>query len=168
MNGFQIFVGIILYGVFFMMCYLATGSDKKNLGGFRSYPDEVQKRVYQDEVLGKLAPKKNSIPITLLSNVIMFTLVFSVLGITLKEALNLGKFGTTFFYFLVLGEGLNLFDLVVIDLLWWRNTSRIWFSCAPEKELYQNPKKHIDSFVRGIPAFVLSALAAAYVVINFS
>ena len=168
MNGLQIIAGIILYGLFFLMCYLGTGSDEKNLGGFRSYPDEVQKRVYQDEVLGKLAPKKTSVPITLLSNVIMFTVVFSVLGISLKEVLSLGEFETTFLYFLILGEGLNLFDLVVIDLLWWRNASRIRFSCVPEKEMYQNPKKHIDSFIRGIPAFVLSALAAACVVIIFS
>lgn len=168
MNGLQIIVGIILYGLFFMMCYLGTGTDKKNLGGFRSYPDEVQKRVYQDEVLGKFAPKKNSVPMTLLSNVIMFTVVFSVLGIILKESLSLGGGETTFLYFLILGEGLNLFDLVVIDLLWWRNTSRIRFSCVPEKEMYQNPKKHIDSFVRGIPAFTLSALVAAGVVIVFS
>lgn len=168
MNGLQIIVGIILYGLFFMMCYLATGSDKKNLGGFRTYPDEVQKRVYQDEVLGKLAPKEISTPITLLSNMMMFTVVFSVLGIALKEALCLGEFGATFLYFLILGEGLNLFDFVVIDLLWWRNAERIRFSCVPEKEMYQDPKKHIESFVRGIPVFALSALVAAWVVMIFS
>ncbi len=168
MNGLRIIVGIILYSLFFVMCYLGTGTDKKNLGGFRSYPDEVQKRVYQDEVLGKLAPKKTSASITLLSNVIMFTVVFSVLGIILKEALCLGEFETTFLYFLVLGEGLNLFDLVVIDLLWWRNTSRIRFSCVPEKEMYQNPKKHIDSFVRGIPAFAVTALLATFILMIFS
>lgn len=167
MNGSQIIVGIILYGLFFMMCYLATGSDKKNIGGFRSYPDEVQKRVYQDEVLGKLAPKKTSVPITLLSNVIMFTVVFAVLGIALKEALGLGEFGTTFLYFLILGEGLNLFDFVVIDLLWWRNTDRIRFSCVPEKEMYRNPKKHIDSFIRGILVFGVVALLATCVVMIF-
>ena len=44
----QIVVGVILYALFFGMCYMATGTDKKNIGGFRSYPDEVQKRVYQD------------------------------------------------------------------------------------------------------------------------
>ena len=167
MNGLQIIVGIILYGIFFVMCYLATGSDKKNLGGFRSYPDEVQKRVYQDEVLGKLAPKKISAPITLLSNVIMFTVLFSILGIILEEDLNLGEFGTTFLYFLILGEGLNLFDFVVIDLLWWRNAERIRFSCVPEKEVYQNPKKHINSFVRGIPTFMLVALLTTLLVIIF-
>lgn len=149
------------------MCYLGTGTDKKNLGGLRSYPDEVQNRVYQDEVLGKLAPQKTSISITLLSNLVMFTVVFSVLGIALNEILSLDNFRTTFLYFLILGEGLNLFDLVVIDLLWWRNSSRIRFSCVPEKEMYQNPKKHVESFIRGIPVFALAALLAALVVMIF-
>ena len=98
----------------------------------------------------------------------MFTVVFSILGITLKETLNLGEFGTTLLYFLILGEGLNLFDLVVIDLLWWRNAERIRFSCVPEKEMYQNPKKHVESFVRGIPTFGVVALLAAWVVMIFS
>ena len=98
----------------------------------------------------------------------MFTVVFSILGIILKEALCLGEFETTLLYFLMLGEGLNLFDLVVIDLLWWRNTSRIRFSCVPEKEMYQNPKKHIDSFVRGIPAFAVVALLATFILMIFS
>ena len=31
----------------------------ENMGGFRSYPDEVQKKIYEDAVLGKLAPKKH-------------------------------------------------------------------------------------------------------------
>ena len=46
------------------MCYLATGTDQKNIKGFRSYPDEVQKRVYEDSTLGRLAPKKSSVLIT--------------------------------------------------------------------------------------------------------
>ncbi len=114
----RIVVGVILYALFFGMCYMATGTDKKNIGGFQSYPDEVQKRVYQDETLGKLAPKK----------------------------------------------GLNLFDLIIIDLLWWRNSERIRFSCVPEKEAYQNPKKHVDSFMRGIPTFALVAVLTGLII----
>lgn len=53
----RILVGVILYLLFWGTCYMATGTDKKNIGGFRSYPDEVQNRVYQDEVLEKLHRK---------------------------------------------------------------------------------------------------------------
>ena len=63
-----------------------------------------------------------------------------------------------------LGEGLGLFDLVVIDLLWWRNTKRIRFSFLPEKAPYQDPQKHISSFVRGIPLFAAVAAISAGIV----
>lgn len=73
-------------------------------------------------------------------------------------------FGAAFWFFLALGEGLGLFDLVVIDLLWWRNTKRIRFSFLPEKELYHNPDKHIGSFIRGIPLLAVVAVLSAGVV----
>ena len=160
----QIIVGVILYLLFFGTCYMATGTDKKNIAGFRSYPDEVQQRVYQDEVLGKLAPKKLSIPITILSNVILFMVVFAVIGVIGRNALGLQDFKSAFWYFFLLGQGLNLFDLVVIDLWWWRNSKRIRFSCVPEKEAYQNPNKHVGSFIRGIPTFALVAVLAGWIV----
>lgn len=160
----KIVVAVVLYLLFFAMCYMATGTDKKNMSGFRSYPDEVQKRVREDVVLGSMAPKKLSVPITIVANLLMFTVIFSVLGILLKNTLGIADFQSAFLYFLILGEGLNLFDLIIIDLLWWRNSKRIRFSCVPEKEAYQNPKKHVDSFWRGVPMFAVVALLSALVV----
>lgn len=66
--------------------------------------------------------------------------------------------------FLTLGEGLGVFDLVVIDLLWRRNTKRIRFSFLPEQSHYQDPTKHISSFLRGIPLFALVAVLSAGIV----
>lgn len=90
--------------------------------------------------------------------------MFSVLGFTLKNVLGLDDFLTAFWFFLVLGEGVGLFDLVVIDLLWWRNTKRIRFSFLPEKSLYQDPGKHIGSSPRGIPLFAAVAVLSAGIV----
>ena len=143
---------------------MGTGTDKKNIGGFRSYPDEVQNRVYQDEVLGKMIPKKQSASITIISSILLFTVVFTVIGLVGRGALGLQDFNTAAWYFFWLGEGLNLFDLVVIDLCWWRNTKRIRFSCVPEKEAYQNPKKHVGSFLRGIPMFAVVAVIVGWIV----
>lgn len=67
-------------------------------------------------------------------------------------------FKTNFINILVMGEILNLFDLVVIDLIWWRNTKRIRFQDLPEKKAYQTPKQHIDSFVRGVLMYLLVAI----------
>ena len=144
------------------ICFICTGTDKKNLAGLRSYPDEVQAAVRA--CLVDEAPKDKSIPSILLGNLLLFTAVFSILGIALKGLLTFDGYFSAFWYFLLLGEGLGLFDLVVIDLLWWRSTERIRFSFLPDKAAYQDPSKHIGSFVRGIPLFaVIAALSAAIV-----
>ena len=94
----------------------------------------------------------------------IFTVVFSILGLIFKGSLGLDSYSTAFWYFLIFGEGLGLFDLLVIDLLWWRNTKRIRFSFLPEKEAYQNPEKHVGSFLRGIPLFAAIAALTAGIV----
>ena len=144
------------------ICFICTGGDKKNLASLRSYPDEVQAAVR--ERLGDEVPAAKSIPSILLGNLLLFTAVFSIIGIALRGFLSFDGYLSAFWYFLLLGEGLGLFDLVVIDLLWWRNTQRIRFSFLPNKAAYQDPSKHIGSFVRGIPLFaVIAALSAAIV-----
>ena len=151
--------------LYWEICFLCTGTDKKNLIGLRSYPDEVQTRVR--EKLPDAAPKEKSIPSILLGNLILFTVLFSLLGLIFKNVLAFDGYLSAFWYFLVLGEGLGLFDLLVIDLLWWRNTKRIRFSFLPDKEPYQNPAKHIGSFVRGIPLFAVIAALSALIVSMF-
>ena len=144
------------------ICFICTGTDKKNLAGLRSYPDEVQAAVR--ERLGNKVPAAKSIPSVLTGNLLLFTVVFSIVGIALRGLLSFDGYFSAFWYFLLLGEGLGLFDLMVIDLLWWRNTQRIRFSFLPNKAAYQDPSKHIGSFVRGIPLFaVVAALSAAVV-----
>ena len=138
----KIIVAIAFYFLYWGVCFLGTGTDKKNLMGLRSYPEEVQNRVRSDHQLGKAVPKAKSTAAAWLSNLLLFTVVFSALG-------------------------LALFDLLVIDLLWWRNTKRTRFSFLPEKKYYQNPKKHIESFWRGIPLFAAVAALSALIVTAF-
>ncbi len=144
------------------ICFLCTGTDKKNLAGLRSYPDAVQ-NIVREHLAGSV-PKAQSVLSILLGNLVLFTVVFSVIGLIFKSILDFDGYLSAFLYFLLLGEGLGVFDLLVIDLLWWRNTKRIRFSFLPEKAVYQNPAKHIGSFVRGIPLFaVIAALSAGVV-----
>ena len=160
----RIATAFLFYLFYWFCCFLGTGTDRKNLAGLRSYPDAVQQAVRAHPELCKAAPKEKSILSILLGNLLLFTVVFSVLGLALKRILGLHDFGTAFWFFLTLGEGLGLFDLVVIDLLWWRNTKRIRFSFLPEKAPYQNPGKHIGSFLRSIPLFAVVAVQAAGIV----
>ena len=161
-------ITILVFCFFYRgMCVLGTGGDRKNLLGLRSYPEDVQRIVRQRPELSPYLPKEKSLPAILLSNLLLFIVVFPVLGLVFKTVLGLTSYRAAFFYFLALGEGLGLFDLVVIDLLWWRNTKRTRFSFLPEKKYYQNPKKHIESFWRGIPLFAAVAALSALIVTAF-
>lgn len=155
-------VAVLLLCLFYWLCcFFGTGTDKKNLAGLRSYPDAVQAAVRANPALGKNASKEKPLLSILLGNLMLFTVAFSILGLVLKKVLGLTDFRSAFVFFLALGEGLGLFDLVIIDLLWWRNTKRTRFSFLPEKALYQAPDKHIASFLRGIPLFAAAALLSA-------
>lgn len=157
----KVFVAFAFYLFYWLCCFLGTGTDRKNLAGLRSYPDAVQQAVRKRaELKGSIPPEKGLISI-LAGNLLLFSVVFSALGLALKNALDLNNFQATFWLFLALGEGLGLFDLVVIDLVWWRSTKRIRFSFLPEKEHYRDFGKHIGSFLRGIPLFAIAAVLSA-------
>lgn len=155
---------LFFYFLYWGVCVLCTGSDKKNLTGLRSYPDIVREKLLQQENISEILPKEKSLISIFIGNLMLFSLVFSLYGIMLKKPLNLTNFRSAFLYFIFLGEGLGLFDLLIIDLLWWRNTERIRFSFLPQKSYYQDPQKHIASFLRGIPMFVLVSLISAIAV----
>ena len=83
-------------------------------------------------------------------NFLLFLLLFFILGLFIRDS----SFLQNFVSLTIMGQSLNAFDLLVIDLLWWRNTKRIRFTKIPEKELYRNPKKHIWSFIRGVAMYL--------------
>lgn len=110
----KILVSIAFYLFYWFCCFLGTGTDKKNLAELRSYPDAVQQSVREHPVLGKAAPQEKSIISILSGNLLLFTVVFSVLGFALKNILGLGGFWTAFWFFLALGEVLGLFAVVAV------------------------------------------------------
>lgn len=153
---------IILCILFFVLCFLGTGSDEKNLKNYSSYPDVVQDRIKSiDEYRGKF--KEENKLTSFIANFVIFTILFLILGIFIREK----SFVSNFTHILIMGQVLNIFDLVVIDLWWWRGTSHIRFTKIPQRELYQNPKKHIDSFVRALVMYVLVAVAVGYILTLF-
>ncbi len=157
----RIIIILLFLILFWAGCYLGTGSDEKNIKSFRSYPPEVKERLRKNENLAALIPSKTSASLTILSNIIIFVIVFGIIGVILKLTVGFKGFMDCFIYFLIFGEALNLFDLLIIDLLWWRNSERIRFSFIRDKALYMNPKAHISSFLRGIPTFAAVALIVA-------
>ena len=88
----KIMIAAVFYFLYWGVCFLGTGTDRKNLIGLRSYPDEVQTRVQSDPRLGQAVPKAKSTAAILLSNLLLFTVVFSVLGLALKSVLGLNNY----------------------------------------------------------------------------
>lgn len=92
-------------------------------------------------------------------NFLLFLFVLFILGLFIKE----NGFTHDFLCLSIIGQGLNIFDLFIVDLLWWRNTKRVRLRKMPEKELYQNPKKHIEAFIRAFIMYLLIALIDGYI-----
>lgn len=90
----KIIIAAVFYLLYWFICFLCTGTDKKNLAGLRSYPDEVQARVRREPQLAGSIPKAKSMPAILLSNLLLFTAVFSILGAALKNVLGLDGYWT--------------------------------------------------------------------------
>ncbi len=158
---FIVFFPLLLW----VICFLSTGSDRKNLIGLRSYPLEVQRKVKENETIREFVPKKKTIFMILLSNFILFSVLFLPVAFLLRYKGIITSYLDSFVYFLILGETINFFDFLIIDLLWWRNTKRIRFSFLPEKENYRDIREHLYSLLRGIPMYVGVALLVSCVML---
>ena len=153
---------VILCALMWLICYIGTGGDEKNIRSFDSYPEDVQQILITDPQLYTKIKNKTT-GITFLSNVIMFGIILFIFGIFIRE----DSFSINFGKLLFLGEMLNLFDLIVIDMLWWRRSPRIRFSCAPQPEMYMDITKHIQSFKRAILMFIVVAIIDGFILTLF-
>ena len=98
-----------------------------------------------------------------MSNFLLFLCLLFALGLLIREK----NYWHNFLALTVIGQGLNFFDLLIMDLLWWRNTKRIRFTKIQEKKLYQNPTKHIEAFSRALIMYLLIALIDGYLLTLF-
>lgn len=164
-----IMITVILCFVFWFMCYLNTGTDDKNIKSYAGYPDKVQVLIMQNSELSKKIEKSNPLVSNssmkaFLSNYFLFSIVLFALTFFFRT----NSYFINFIYLSIMGQGLNLFDYLVIDLLWWRNTKRVRFTgieAAPE--LYKDIGKHTASFIRGIFLFLMIAVMDGFILTVF-
>ena len=97
------------------------------------------------------------------SNLVLFLVLLFIMGLFIRKKIFIQNFLNLF----ILGQALNIFDLVFIDLIWWRNTKRIRLSKIPQKGLYQNPQKHIASFLRATIMYTAVAAFDGYLLTLF-
>lgn len=153
-----VFTFMLLCAFFFLMCYLNTGTDQKNIRSFSSYPEKVQKELQiSDPELAKKA-KVHFRVVVFFEELLVYATMLALSGIPARSA----NAFENFIHLLIMGEGLNLFDFLVIDLLWWRHSPRIRFSKVQEADLYLDPGKHISAFLRGVLFFVCTAVVGTW------
>lgn len=144
----------ILCVLFWGICCMNTGSDDKNIKSYASYPDEVQEMIKKNPALQSKI-KTVSPFVSFVSNIFVFGIVLFIFGLFVKE----DGFKANFINLLILGQCLNAFDFLIIDMLWWRNSKRIRFVDTEDRQdLYSNPKKHFISFLKGIAVFLIIAV----------
>ena len=154
---------IILCALFWGICYLNTGSDDKNIKSYASYPDEVQEMIKKNPALQPQI-KVTSPTLSFVSNTLIFGIVLFIFGLFVKA----DRFVANFINLLILGQCLNAFDFLIIDMLWWRNSKRIRFTGTEDRrDLYSNPKKHFISFLKGIAVFLIVAVIDGAILIAF-
>ena len=152
----------VLCALLFLLCILGTGTDAKNLQNYSSYPDAVQSRIRSFPEYQHQFKEQNPL-LTFTANFLLFLVILFVFGIFIRQS----NFSHNFLSLLILGQTLNVFDLIVIDLLWWRRTPRIRFSKLPKPALYQDPRKHISAFIRAFIMYFAIALIDGYLLTLF-
>ena len=154
-------IGLCL--LFWLLCWLGTGTDEKNVKSYRSYPDAVQKKIRENPRLAPLV-REASPGAVFLSNVLLFSVILLVLGLPIRQQ----GFFRTFLNILIMGQVLNAFDYFIMDRLWFRNTRRTRFSgTEDQKELYRDDSNHRAAFLRGIPAFLTVAVVDGLILMLF-
>lgn len=162
--GMEYFIaGTVLYILFFVMCYINTGTDKKNMTSYYSYPNVIQEQIKKDADLKKFIPKEKNYLQSFISNFVLFFIVFIVVGVILKCF----DFKFSFIFFLIMGEGLNLFDLLIIDCCWFVRSKRTRFNNIGTPEMYVEYRKHFISFLNAVPIFIAVAFTGASVLSFF-
>lgn len=154
---------IIVCLLFWGICYFNTGSDEKNIKSFSSYPDEVQRIVKENPALNEKI--KSPAPfVSFISNVLIFGVVFLIFGFFIRQE----DFWHNFINLIILGECLNVFDFLIIDMVWWRNSKRIRFSGTENMPgIYKNPRKHVVSFLKRILMFLIVAFIDSLILLFF-
>lgn len=144
---------ILASALFFLICYLQTGTDEKNIKSYRVYPDEIKEKLLKDEQLKGLIKEPNASSI-FVSNLLLFGVILFLFGLPLKnEDVHINVLNL-----LILGQWINAFDYLVIDRIWWRHSTRPRFKAYQNAEWYQDDTYHRQAFLRGIPLFCIIAI----------
>ena len=153
--------GIILCLVFTVMVYIMSREPVKTL---YNYPPKIQERVKTlDEYKDKIPTQKNKITAKAAASL----LIVIVLSVVLRYVNGCSAFAESFGYGFLLWTIVNLYDVVVLDIIWFCHDPYFVFKGTEDMiEDYHNYLFHIKGFFIG-EALALIVCAAAGLIVHF-
>ena len=148
-----LFISLLTYLVILMLFYfLISGKDKLNAKLYPFYGRELQATLKADEELKGRILDLSPTTLFIIKSIFYIILLF-VLGIFMRT----GDFFKNFANLFIFGQIVNLFDLGVVKLLYFRNSKRVRFTNYQEKELYLDAKSNYYIFLISIILFTCVA-----------
>ena len=152
---------IILCVVFTLMVYIISREPIKTL---YNYPPKIQERVKKlDEYKDKIPTQENKVAAKIIASIIFLIIICAILRYVNGYTTFMESFGYGFLLWTVV----NLYDAIVLDIIWFCNDKHFVFKGTEDMvDEYHNYWFHIKGFFIGeLLALVICALAG--IVIQF-
>ena len=150
---------IVLCALFTLMVYIMSREPIKTL---YNYPPKIQERVKSlDEYKDKIPTQENKVAAKLIASVIFLAIICVILRYINGYTTFLESFGYGFLLWTIV----NLYDAIVLDIIWFCHDPHFVFKGTEDmKEEYHNYWFHIKGFFIGeILALVICSLAGLLV-----
>ena len=150
---------IILCALFTLMVFIMT---RKPINSLYNYPPKIQERVKSlDEYKDKVPKTKNKVAAKLIASVLFLIII----ALILRFINGYTSFLDSFKYGFLLWTIVNLYDAIVLDIIWFCHDPHFVFKGTEDmKEEYHNYWFHIKGFFIGeILALVICSLAGLLV-----
>ena len=150
---------IVLCGLFTIMVYLISSDPIKSL---YNYPPKIQERVKTlEEYKDKIPTKENKIAAKMLASILFLIIIC----IVLRYINGYTTFIDSFKYGLILWTIVNLYDAIVLDIVWFCHDKRFVFNGTEDMvDEYHNYWFHIKGFFIGeLLALIICGIAGAII-----
>ena len=150
---------IVLCGLFTIMVYLISSDPIKSL---YNYPPKIQERVKTlEEYKDKIPTKENKIAAKMLASILFLIIIC----IVLRYINGYTTFIDSFKYGLILWTIVNLYDAIVLDIIWFCHDKRFVFNGTEDMvDEYHNYWFHIKGFFIGeLLALIICGIAGGII-----
>ena len=150
---------IILCTMFTIMVYIMS---RKPINTLYNYPPKIQERIKSLKEYQNQIPTHENIIVTKISASIIFLIIICVI---LRYINGYTTFIDSFKYGFILWTVVNLYDLIILDIIWFCHDKQFIFKGTEDmKDEYHNYWFHIKGFLIGeILALIICTLAGTII-----